>query len=137
MYDNGEITYKYKFAHPKHRNKELWYFRIPVSVPKLEIMCTDLRCPNIVDIPYGQRVTEMQRFPTDELVRIVYEGMLQWYPQNPTGIVGPKFTRCMKEMRCFPDINKAPRINQLDAMFLAQVVEIYHHRIILSATSNT
>jgi hypothetical protein len=54
MYDNGEITYKYKFAHPKHRSKELWYFRVPVSVPRLEIMCTDLRVPSMVKIPFGQ-----------------------------------------------------------------------------------
>jgi len=104
-----------------------------------------------------QRVVELLRLPTDELVRIVYDGMLQvspstvpyspgpckwrrirhihspspalpmptqWYPQNPTGIVGPKFGRTMKEMRCFPDIHRPARANQMDAMFMAQMYQV-------------
>lgn len=135
QYDEGKIKYSYRYTDLDNVNKVVWFFRVWVRLGILEIMCTDMRCPDLVAVPYAQRVLEMNNFPTDEFVKIVYNIIVtQWYPCKPgagdTGVDDVKFWKFIRDIKCFPDIKLDARKSQLDSLYFSLLTKRKKHNII-------
>jgi hypothetical protein len=80
QYDEGLIKFTHKYEDVR-LNDVYSYLGVFVTYQTLEVMCTDVRCIEMVSVPYLQRADEMAVYSDDDFVRIIFEVMvLQWTP---------------------------------------------------------
>ena len=116
QFDAGEVPYEYNFKDSNEFDK---FFRVKAKLRYMEILCTDVRCPDMTR--HEQRVAEMSAFSVDYYSRMSFRTICDWYPQYKRGMESSKFMKLLRQMNVFPDIKRPQRVSQLDLMFLKEV----------------